>query len=416
MPCRHATILRARRRSASAASCLTTPCPSSRRARSRRCVDGGVAGGTSCAAATVQSVVVVLGSAWSWPFLQCSPSCAPSSLSLPARRRWRRQLQQAGRFGPSLGVIQALNTSTPRPPVQALIDFENVLALEPKNFLGDDFSRVTQVLRVLATSPCMPAAACLPQLAGAVAGLLPRLDPTSPRPSPPPPFTTTTTTPPPRHPDTSTSPHPTPPIRSTVSPSTTSPAATPCWRAQTAGWRRSMPRWPLVREPTPAGLPARPPARVPARLNILLWAFVRRCVRDVAPCVLKPPLHPHTQPPSHPPTQPPTHRLQVLRTMPRCAPTPTSPSCARAPSSPLSSTGKAGCEYRRLTGRWRFSGRSVRQIWLPLRLPVLLPVLLTLPPLLLLPQPQPQLLTARARAPPPPPPPALPLQLRRTDH
>ena len=47
----------------------------------------------------------------------------------------------------------------------------------------------------------------------------------------------------------------------------------------------------------------------------------------------------------------------------------------------------------------------MRQIWLPLRLPVLLPVLLTLPPLLLLPQPQPQLLTARARAPPPPPPP-----------
>lgn len=31
---------------------------------------------------------------------------------------------------------------------EALIDFENVLALEPKNYLGDDFSRVTQVYRV----------------------------------------------------------------------------------------------------------------------------------------------------------------------------------------------------------------------------------------------------------------------------
>ena len=30
----------------------------------------------------------------------------------------------------------------------ALIDFENVLSLEPKNYLGDDFSRVTQVYRV----------------------------------------------------------------------------------------------------------------------------------------------------------------------------------------------------------------------------------------------------------------------------
>lgn len=31
---------------------------------------------------------------------------------------------------------------------EALIDFENVLGLEPKNYLGDDFSRVTQVYRV----------------------------------------------------------------------------------------------------------------------------------------------------------------------------------------------------------------------------------------------------------------------------
>lgn len=31
---------------------------------------------------------------------------------------------------------------------EALIDFENVLALEPKNYLGDDFSRVTQIYRV----------------------------------------------------------------------------------------------------------------------------------------------------------------------------------------------------------------------------------------------------------------------------
>lgn len=30
----------------------------------------------------------------------------------------------------------------------SLIDFENVLALEPKNYVGDDFSRVTQVYRV----------------------------------------------------------------------------------------------------------------------------------------------------------------------------------------------------------------------------------------------------------------------------
>lgn len=32
--------------------------------------------------------------------------------------------------------------------LQALIEFENVLALEPKNFVGDDFSRVTQTYRV----------------------------------------------------------------------------------------------------------------------------------------------------------------------------------------------------------------------------------------------------------------------------
>lgn len=30
----------------------------------------------------------------------------------------------------------------------ALVDFENVLALEPKNYVGDDFSRVTQIYRV----------------------------------------------------------------------------------------------------------------------------------------------------------------------------------------------------------------------------------------------------------------------------
>ena len=28
------------------------------------------------------------------------------------------------------------------------MDFENVLSLEPKNFVGDDFSRVTQIFRV----------------------------------------------------------------------------------------------------------------------------------------------------------------------------------------------------------------------------------------------------------------------------
>lgn len=33
-------------------------------------------------------------------------------------------------------------------PQQALIDFENVLGMEPKNYLGDDFSRVTQIYRV----------------------------------------------------------------------------------------------------------------------------------------------------------------------------------------------------------------------------------------------------------------------------
>lgn len=32
--------------------------------------------------------------------------------------------------------------------LQALIEFENVLALEPKNFVGDDFARVTQTYRV----------------------------------------------------------------------------------------------------------------------------------------------------------------------------------------------------------------------------------------------------------------------------
>ena len=31
---------------------------------------------------------------------------------------------------------------------QALIDFEDVISMEPKNYLGDDFSRVTQIFRV----------------------------------------------------------------------------------------------------------------------------------------------------------------------------------------------------------------------------------------------------------------------------
>ena len=32
--------------------------------------------------------------------------------------------------------------------MQALIDFEEVISLEPKNFMGEDFSRVTQIYRV----------------------------------------------------------------------------------------------------------------------------------------------------------------------------------------------------------------------------------------------------------------------------
>ena len=32
--------------------------------------------------------------------------------------------------------------------LQALIDFENVLSMEPKNYLGDNFARVTEVYRV----------------------------------------------------------------------------------------------------------------------------------------------------------------------------------------------------------------------------------------------------------------------------
>lgn len=31
---------------------------------------------------------------------------------------------------------------------QALIDFENVLAMEPKNYVGDNFSRITDIYRV----------------------------------------------------------------------------------------------------------------------------------------------------------------------------------------------------------------------------------------------------------------------------
>ena len=34
------------------------------------------------------------------------------------------------------------------PLPQALIDFENVLSMEPKNYLGDNFARVTEVYRV----------------------------------------------------------------------------------------------------------------------------------------------------------------------------------------------------------------------------------------------------------------------------
>ncbi|CAG9467690.1 unnamed protein product [Pedinophyceae sp. YPF-701] len=33
-------------------------------------------------------------------------------------------------------------------PEEAIIDFENVISLEPKNYLGDDFSRVTKIYRV----------------------------------------------------------------------------------------------------------------------------------------------------------------------------------------------------------------------------------------------------------------------------
>lgn len=32
--------------------------------------------------------------------------------------------------------------------LQALVDFEEVLGMEPPNFVGDDFSRVTQIYRV----------------------------------------------------------------------------------------------------------------------------------------------------------------------------------------------------------------------------------------------------------------------------
>lgn len=32
--------------------------------------------------------------------------------------------------------------------MQALQDFEEVISMEPKNYLGDDFSRVTQIYRV----------------------------------------------------------------------------------------------------------------------------------------------------------------------------------------------------------------------------------------------------------------------------
>ena len=37
---------------------------------------------------------------------------------------------------------------TPACALQALQDFEEVISLEPKNYLGDDFSRVTQIYRV----------------------------------------------------------------------------------------------------------------------------------------------------------------------------------------------------------------------------------------------------------------------------
>ncbi len=32
--------------------------------------------------------------------------------------------------------------------LQALVDFEEVLGMEPPNYVGDDFSRVTQIYRV----------------------------------------------------------------------------------------------------------------------------------------------------------------------------------------------------------------------------------------------------------------------------
>ena len=45
-------------------------------------------------------------------------------------------------------VVYACNTNQPTSFMQALQDFEEVISMEPKNYLGDDFSRVTQIFRV----------------------------------------------------------------------------------------------------------------------------------------------------------------------------------------------------------------------------------------------------------------------------
>lgn len=44
--------------------------------------------------------------------------------------------------------LSVLHTGVAHVLLQALIEFENVVSLEPKNYVGDNFSRVTDIYRV----------------------------------------------------------------------------------------------------------------------------------------------------------------------------------------------------------------------------------------------------------------------------
>ncbi len=58
------------------------------------------------------------------------------------RKCWAWSPEVPGRY-----LCKSIILACPVLSLQALIDFENVLGLEPKNYLGDNFARVTDIYR-----------------------------------------------------------------------------------------------------------------------------------------------------------------------------------------------------------------------------------------------------------------------------